>query len=92
MNAGGELNRSQDHNMQDDIAKDQAFQIWQGRELSSIECGKVKQILAACEDSGDLETLIALASSTNGLINDEVRKTACMLMGRLRKPIRSCRT
>lgn len=78
--------------MQNDIAKDHLSKNWQGRELSSTECGKVKQILAACEESGDLETLIALASSTNGLINDEVRKTACMLLGEFHDSHRSHRT
>ncbi len=73
MKAGEELGGSQNQPSGD----------WRGRELSSTECGKVKQILAACNESGDLEPLIALASTTNGLIDDEVRKKACMLSGRL---------
>lgn len=92
MKAGEELGLLQDHHLRDDVSKEQLYRDWRGRELTSTECGKIKQILAACKESGDLDPLVVLASTTNGLIDDEVRKTACMLMGRLRKPIRSCRT
>lgn len=45
-----------------------------------VEGGKVGQIIAACKEPGDLEPLIALASSTNGLVNDRLRRLACMLV------------
>ena len=38
---------------------------------------QVNQILAACHKPPDLHLLIKLATSTRGLINDEVRKIAC---------------
>ena len=38
---------------------------------------QVNQILAACQKPPDLHLLIKLATSPNGLINDEVRKIAC---------------
>ena len=38
---------------------------------------QVNQILAACQKPPDLHLLIKLATSTGGLINDEVRKIAC---------------
>ena len=41
--------------------------------------GKVNRILAACNESKDLETLASLATSTGGLVDDEVRRKACML-------------
>ena len=38
---------------------------------------EVNRILAACQDPHDLHLLIQLATSTGGLINDQVRKVAC---------------
>ena len=38
---------------------------------------QVNQILAACHKPHDVHLLIKLATSTGGLINDEVRKIAC---------------
>ena len=38
---------------------------------------EVNHILAACHEPHDLHLLIKLATSTRGLINDEVRKIAC---------------
>ena len=38
---------------------------------------EVNHILAACHEPHDLHLLIKLATSTGGLINDEVRKIAC---------------
>ena len=43
-------------------------------------------ILAACEDPHDLDLLIRLATSTGGLINDEVRKVACKSVPELSRP------
>lgn len=37
---------------------------------------KVKLILAACEN-GQADSLVALASSAGGLVDDEVRRVAC---------------
>ena len=44
---------------------------------------EVDCILAACEDPHDLDLLIRLATSTGGLINDEVRKVACKSFARV---------
>lgn len=41
---------------------------------------EVNRILAACEDPHDLDLLIRLATSTGGLINDEVRKVVWPLL------------
>lgn len=41
---------------------------------------EVNSILAACEEPQDLDLLIRLATSTGGLINDEVRKVAWPLL------------
>ena len=38
---------------------------------------EVNHILAACHEPHDLHLLVKLATSTGGLINDEVRKIAC---------------
>ena len=47
---------------------------------------EVDCILAACEDPHDLDLLIRLATSTGGLINDEVRKVACKSLPELSRP------
>lgn len=47
---------------------------------------EVKRILAACEEPFDLDLLIRLATSTGGLINDEVRKVACKSLVELKCP------
>lgn len=46
---------------------------------------KVDRILAACEDPHDLDHLIRLATSTDGLINDEVRKVACKSLAEMKR-------
>ena len=47
---------------------------------------EVHHILAACEDPHDLDLLIRLATSTGGLINDEVRKVACKSLPDVSRP------
>lgn len=42
----------------------------------SAQTKKVTRVLAACRN-GDLSSLIALATSTHGLVNDEARRAAC---------------
>lgn len=49
---------------------------WRAQPLSEEEAAKVMQILQACRDS-DLHALAALASSAHGLVEDEIRRTAC---------------
>lgn len=44
--------------------------------LSDVDKAKASQILAACRDR-DLEALRELAASENGLIEDDIRRTAC---------------
>ena len=50
---------------------------WKGKDLSQAEESKVIQILAACEDPRDHGSLITLATSTHGLVDDELRREAC---------------
>lgn len=50
---------------------------------------EVNSILAACEEPQDLDLLIRLATSTGGLINDEVRKVACKSLAELEMPLSS---
>ena len=38
---------------------------------------KISQILNACTKTQDVDQLIALSTTTGGLISDEVRKVAC---------------
>ena len=46
-------------------------------EKSTTTASKVTQIVQACRND-DLDALIALATSSNGLVEDELRRTACM--------------
>ena len=57
---------------------------WKGKALTQEACMKVNQILAACGGEGqDLSSLVALATAPGGLVDDEVRRIACMsIMGR----------
>lgn len=52
---------------------------WRHEPLSPYEHDKVQCILAACRDR-DLEQLRELTTSEGGLIEDEVRRTACMTL------------
>jgi hypothetical protein len=45
-------------------------------ELSQAEKEKAALIAAACRDR-DLEALVHLATSTSGLLSDDLRRTAC---------------
>lgn len=47
-------------------------------ELSPAEKEKAGLIAAACRDR-DLDTLVHLATSTSGLLSDDLRRSACML-------------
>lgn len=49
---------------------------WRDDPLNPTERDKVQQILRACKD-GDVVALQQLATSQNGLVEDEVRRTAC---------------
>ena len=60
---------------------------YQDRDRGDTELShEVDSILAACEDPHDLDLLIRLATSTGGLINDEVRKVACKSLPELSRP------
>lgn len=50
---------------------------WKGKPLARVECKKVDEILAVCEEPVDSDALARLATSTGGLLDDEVRQTAC---------------
>ena len=49
---------------------------------------KVKRIEAACKGPGDLQTLISLATSANGFIDDKLRRLACKLILSVNHPLR----
>lgn len=49
---------------------------WRDEPLTSAESSKVTDILQACKN-GDREQLAALATSSGGLIEDQVRRIAC---------------
>ena len=53
---------------------------------------EVDRILAACKDPHDLDLLIQLATSTGGLINDELRKVACKSLTEPSRPYSSTLT
>ena len=60
---------------------------FQDRDRGDTELShEVDSILAACEDPHDLDLLIRLATSTGGLINDEVRRVACKFLPELSRP------
>ena len=50
---------------------------WRDEPLTSTETSKVTQVLQACKDN-NREQLIALAATPGGLIEDHVRRLACM--------------
>lgn len=51
-----------------------------GEPLTQEACTKVDRVLAACIAKPDWNSLVALATSTGGLVNDEVRRVACTSM------------
>ena len=53
---------------------------WKGRPLSSLERQKVVKLLSLCDGDQNIDKLIGLCSSKDGLVNDEVRKKACTLL------------
>lgn len=57
---------------------------WRREQLSQSERDKAFEILKACGDR-DLDKLRDLATSEGGLVEDEIRRTACMhTAGRMR--------
>lgn len=52
----------------------------EGQGLSPAARAKVDRILNACQERPDIEALVQLASSEHGLVHDEVRRKACMLL------------
>lgn len=52
---------------------------WRNEPLADDERKKIQQVLEACRDR-DYAALQALAASPGGLVEDEVRRTACKLM------------
>ena len=61
-------------------SKPTTFQQWQGKAPSPAEYEKAIKIVDVCNEDQDVGTLIALASSQYGLVNDEVRRKACMCL------------
>ena len=47
------------------------------RGVSETREEKAVKILAACEGNGNLERLIQLSTSRDGLLNDKLRQNAC---------------
>ncbi|KAK5187961.1 GTPase-activating protein gyp8, partial [Cryomyces antarcticus] len=52
---------------------------WRPEPLSEAEGSKVVQILEACRNR-DVEALAALATSRHGLVEDEIRRAACVAL------------
>lgn len=50
---------------------------WRTTPLSTLEAGKVMQILRACKDR-DRQALSALAATPAGFVEDQLRRAACM--------------
>ena len=59
--------------------KRRPYNDWKGKPLTPAEHIKVKDILAACEDPANLDTLTTAATSIGGYVDDEVRQVACTL-------------
>ena len=57
--------------------KGRPYDEWGGKPLTQSECVKVNDILAACDDPVDWDTLTKLATSSGGFLDDEVRQVAC---------------
>jgi len=49
---------------------------WRDEPLTPTESAKVTQILRACENK-DTQQIVALATTSGGLIEDHVRRVAC---------------
>lgn len=61
----------------DDPSSGQPFSnSWRDEPLTPAELSKVTKILRACENN-DRQQLIALATTSGGLIEDHVRRIAC---------------
>lgn len=56
------------------------FRQWQVKPLSPAEYEKAINVVNVCNEDQDIERLIALASSKYGLVNDQVRRKACMYL------------
>lgn len=61
-----------DHAEGDAGAPGRSFERWHGQHT------KVMEILACCQGQGKHDQLARLATSTSGLVDDEVRRLACM--------------
>ena len=62
---------------------DRPYDGWRGNRLSPAACTKVLLILDACREGCKGDHLGTLAASTDGLIDDEVRRVACTSMAGL---------
>ncbi|KAI4170168.1 MAG: hypothetical protein LQ343_005174 [Gyalolechia ehrenbergii] len=49
---------------------------WQNQDISPTAQAKIKRVLDACTPGSDIEGLIQAATSSDGLMNDEVRRKA----------------
>lgn len=67
-------NPNHPHDAHDNVSPINAS--WQKGEVSAQDKVKITKVLAACRDR-DLAALARLATSQGGLIEDEVRRTAC---------------
>lgn len=63
------------------FTSDLPYEGWRGKRLSPAGCTKVSRILAACKEARDGDHLGTLATSKDGLVDDEVRRVACTSMG-----------
>lgn len=57
--------------------------------MTPAELVKVEDILTACKNPADLDTLTTLATTRDGFVNDEVRRVACTLLNNILSDIGS---
>jgi len=57
--------------------REHLYEEWKGEPSTQEDCTKVDRVLAACKATPDWNSIVALATSTGGLVNDEVRRVAC---------------
>lgn len=58
-------------------SSDLSYDGWRGKRLSPAACTKVSHILVACNEACEGDPLGTLATSKDGLVDDEVRRVAC---------------
>ncbi len=55
----------------------QPYPDWKGQPLTDDQCRKVLKVLSVCDQDQKVDALCALATSVDGLVDDEVRSKTC---------------